>query len=152
LVRRLHMVVLDVVCVDASTALPEVPVKSSSMKERIAVVLAEKFLKDLENSGNMDSGLVKAARPAVIRLFKDLPEDRQALLMYLLKRTVEERNDDEAFSVEQIAAEGALAVDDIDIKSLEKVKQEVQYIHGVVASTLLVSYGGLGEERIAVEG
>ncbi len=127
--------------------------KSSTVKEKIAVVLAEKFLKDLESSSGIGSKLVTAARPAVTRLFKDLPEDRQALLMYLLKRTVKERkSEDEEFSVEQIAAEGALDLDNIDIRSLEKVKQEVRYIQGVVASTLLVSYGGLGEERIAVEG
>lgn len=127
--------------------------KSSTVKEKIAVVLAEKFLKDLESTSGVGSKLVNAARPAVTRLFKDLPEDRQALLMYLLKRTVKERqSDDEEFNVEQIATEGADVLKNVDLKSLEKVKQEVQYIQGVVASTLLVSYGGLGEEKIAVEG
>ena len=133
--------------------LGEVPMNPSSMKKKVALVLAEKFLRDLEETTSIGRSFIDAARPAVTRLFKELTEDRQALLMYLLMQTAtKHKPDDAAFDIEKLATEGSLALKNIDIKSLEKMKQQVQYIHGVVASTMLVSYGGLGERKIAVEG
>ena len=125
---------------------------SNDIKTKIAAVLAEKFLKDLENVAKIDQQFLDTARPVITKLFTELPEDRQALLMYLLKKSALEQLKNTKLNP-NVFSEGALPTNDpINPKGLEKIKKQVHYIHGVVASTLLSSYGGLGEQRVAVEG
>ena len=57
------------------------------IKTKIARVLAEKFLTDLEGSTRVDEAFIETARPVITKLFSELPEERQALLMYLLKQS-----------------------------------------------------------------
>jgi hypothetical protein len=124
----------------------------TEIKRKIAAVLAEKFLKDLENSAEIDQQFLNTARPVITKLFTELPEDRQALLMYLLKQSALEQLKTSRLNPE-VFADGILPTKGpINLKGLEKIKKQVHYIHGVVASTLLSSYGGLGEQRVSVEG
>ena len=125
---------------------------STDIKTKIASVLAEKFLKDLEISADIDQQFLKTARPVITKLFRELPEERQALLMYLLKQSALEQLKQTAFNPETFIDSPPAARGPINLKGLEKIRRQVHYIHGVVASTLLTSYGGLGEERLAVEG
>lgn len=122
----------------------------SEIKMKIAKVLAEKFLSDLESTTTVADNFVDTARPVITKLFTELPEDRQALLMYLLKQSASEP-DNMPFNTEKLAS-FSIAPSDVNILGLEKIKRQVHYIHGVVANTLLSSYGGLGEQKIAVEG
>ena len=125
---------------------------SSDIKKKIASVLAEKFLKDLENSVEIDQQFVDTARPVITKLFTELPEDRQALLMYLLKQSAVEQIQKTDFTPQAFAAGPLPSKGPINLKGLEKIRRQVHYIHGVVASTLLSSYGGLGEQRVCIEG
>ncbi len=123
----------------------------SEIKTKIARVLAEKFLSDLEMTTEVDGKFIETARPVITKLFTELPEDRQALLMYLLKKSAVEQRDNQPFDTDKLAA-FTMVPSDINEQGLEKIKRQVHYIHGVVANTLLSSYGGLGEQKIAVEG
>jgi hypothetical protein len=123
----------------------------SEIKMKIAKVLAEKFLNDLENTTEVDDQFIETARPVIVKLFTELPEDRQALLMYLLKQSAAEQRHNPPFDTDKLAA-FTMAPSDVNALGLEKIKRQVHYIHGVVANTLLSSYGGLGEQRVAVEG
>ena len=124
---------------------------SSEIKTKIARVLAEKFLSDLETTTAVDEKFVDTARPVITKLFSELPEERQALLMYLLKQSAAEQPNQVPFDTERLAA-FSISPSSVNIHGLEKIKRQVHYIHGVVANTLLSSYGGLGEQKIAVEG
>ena len=123
----------------------------TEIKTKIARVLAEKFLSDLETTTEVDGKFIATARPVITKLFTELPEDRQALLMYLLKKSATEQRDSQPFDTDKLATFTA-APGDVNQQGLEKIKRQVHYIHGVVANTLLSSYGGLGEQKIAVEG
>jgi len=123
----------------------------SEIKTKIARVLAEKFLSDLETSTEVDSRFIETARPVITKLFTELPEDRQALLMYLLKKSAAEPRSGLPFDTDRLAS-FSMSPSDVNAQGLEKIKRQVHYIHGVVANTLLSSYGGLGEQKIAVEG
>jgi hypothetical protein len=125
---------------------------NNEIKKKIAAVLAEKFLKDLESSAEIDKQFLNTARPVITKLFTELPEDRQALLMYLLKQSALEQLKSTNFNPQVFADGPHLTKGPINLKGLEKIRKQVHYIHGVVASTLLSSYGGLGEQRVAVEG
>ena len=124
---------------------------SSEIKTKIARVLAEKFLADLENTTEVDGKFVETARPVITKLFTELPEERQALLMYLLKQSAAEQPNRLPFDTDRLASFSASPAK-VNVRGLEKIKRQVHYIHGVVANTLLSSYGGLGEQKIAVEG
>ena len=124
---------------------------SSEIKTKIARVLAEKFLSDLESTTQVDGKFIDTARPVITKLFTELPADRQALMMYLLKQSAAEQPSKVPFDTERLAA-FSVSPTDVNIRGLEKIKRQVHYIHGVVANTLLSSYGGLGEQKIAVEG
>lgn len=126
--------------------------KMSDIKKKIAAVLAEKFLKDLESSADIDRQFLDTARPVITKLFTELPEDRQALLMYLLKQSALEQLKTTSLNPALFTDGPPNPTGPINLKGLEKIRKQVHYIHGVVASTLLSSYGGLGEQRIAVEG
>jgi hypothetical protein len=127
--------------------------KEADIKRKIAAVLAEKFLKDLESSADIDQQFFETARPVITKLFAELPEDRQALLMYLLKESALEQLKTTSLNPETFATSSLPRTKGpINLKGLEKVRKQVHYIHGVVANTLLSSYGGLSEQRIAVEG
>lgn len=123
----------------------------SEIKTKIARVLAEKFLSDLENTIEVDGKFIDTARPVITKLFTELPEERQALLMYLLKKSAVEQRDNQPFDTDKLAS-FTMSPADVNVQGLEKIKRQVHYIHGVVANTLLSSYGGLGEQKIAVEG
>jgi hypothetical protein len=123
----------------------------SEIKTKIARVLAEKFLSDLEATTEVDSRFIDTARPVITKLFSELPEERQALLMYLLKQSAVEQRNNPPFDTDKLAS-FTMSPSDVNIHGLEKIKRQVHYIHGVVANTLLSSYGGLGEQKIAVEG
>lgn len=122
------------------------------IQRKIAAVLAEKFLRDLENSTDIDQRFLDTARPVITKLFMELPEERQALLMYLLKQSALEQIKTTSLTPEIFSGGPPRAKGPINLKGLEKIRKQVHYIHGVVASTLLSSYGGLGEQRVAVEG
>ena len=124
---------------------------SSEIKTKIARVLAEKFLSDLEHTTEVDGKFINTARPVITKLFTELPAERQALLMYLLKQSAAEQPSEMPFDTEKLAA-FSVSPEDVNVHGLEKIKRQVHYIHGVVANTLLSSYGGLGEQKIAVEG
>lgn len=126
--------------------------KSTDIKTKIAAVLAEKFLKDLETSADIDQRFLNTARPVITKLFRELPEERQALLMYLLKQSALEQLKQTDFNPETLIGSPPKTKGPINLRGLEKIRRQVHYIHGVVASTLLTSYGGLGEERLAIEG
>ncbi len=126
--------------------------KSTDIKKKIASVLAEKFLRDLESSACIDQRFLDTARPVIIKLFLELPEERQALLMYLLKQSALEQIRQTDFNPETLIDAPRPNRGPINLRGLEKIRKQVHYIHGIVASTLLSSYGGLGEEPLAVEG
>ena len=126
--------------------------KSLSIKEKIATILAEKLLRDLADSPSVGEKLINNSRSAITRLFAELSEERQALLLYLLRQTAVTDDDAPPFDIEALTREGPLALEEVDTKRLEKTRREVQYVRGVVASSVLVSYGGLSEQRVAVEG
>jgi hypothetical protein len=123
-----------------------------TMKIKVAEVLAEKLLKDMGQSAPLEKSFVEAVRPTIIRLFQELPEDKQALMMYFLKRNASDSTGRDLLDIKRLISDQPIFPATVDIEHLEKVKKQIQYIHGVVASTLLVSYGGLSEETIAVEG
>jgi hypothetical protein len=125
---------------------------STDIKRKIATVLAEKFLRDLESSAEIDQRFLDTARPVITKLFLELPEERQALLMYLLRQSALEQIKQTDFDPEAFIDSPPPTKGPINLKGLEKIRKQVHYIHGVVANTLLSSYGGLGEQRIAVEG
>ena len=126
--------------------------KPMTIKEKIATILTEKLLKDLADTPSVGKRFIADSRPAITRLFQELSEERQALLMYLMRQTAKTHKQDRSFDIDSITQRGPLALENIDQKRLEKMRREVQYVHGVVASTVLVSYGGLSEQRVAVEG
>jgi hypothetical protein len=61
-------------------------------------------------------------------------------------------DDEMPFDLEALTREDSLALKEVDTSHLEKTRREVQYVRGVVASSVLVSYGGLSDTKIAVEG
>ena len=127
--------------------------KPLEMKKKVAEVLAEKFLKELDKIAPMGDELVEVIRPPILKLFNELPEDKQVLLMYFLKQTAADPTKGNGLlDIKKLIANKQLPKGSVDPESLEKVKKQVQYIHGVVASSVLVSYGGLSDEHIAVEG
>ena len=126
--------------------------KSLSIKEKIATVLTEKLLRDLREMPSFGKGVVNHTRSAITRLFTELSVERQAMLMYLLRQTASRDNARPSLDLETLTQDGPLTIKNIDTKRLEKMRREVQYVHGVVASTVLVAYGGLGEHKVAVEG
>ncbi len=124
---------------------------TTEIKMKVAKVLAEKFLNDLKTSHEVETDFIESARPVITKLFTELSEDRQALLMYLLKQSAEEHHNNPPFDADKLASLN-LSKENVNLQGLEKIKRQVHYIHGVVANTLLSSYGGLGEQRIAVQG
>lgn len=130
----------------------EVVMKPLELKSKVAEVLAEKFLRELEQLTSVGREFVDTIRPAVSRLFEELPEEKQVLLMYFLKQSASETGDTSGIDIKRLILEKQIPTETVNLEGFERVRKQVQYIHGVVASTLLVSYGGLGDERIAVEG
>jgi len=124
---------------------------SSKIKDKIASVLAEKILSELETSSKAGKKILNTARPAIVKLFAELPENRQALLMYFLKQSVKKQKASGEFDIAKLAL-NVSSLENVNLEMLNKMKKQIQYIHGIVASSLLVSYGGLGENRISIEG
>ena len=127
--------------------------KPLEMKKKVAEVLAEKFLRELNKIAPMGDELVEVIRPPILKLFNELSEDKQVLLMYFLRQTAADpAKGNGLLDIKKLISDKQLPQGSVDPESLEKVKKQVQYIHGVVASSVLVSYGGLSDEHIAVEG
>lgn len=125
--------------------------RESELKSKVAEVLAEKFLRELERNTPVQRGFLKGIRPAIFKLFKELPEDKQALLMYFVKTEARETRDG-LVNLKWIDDVTPVPPATVNPQSLERVKKQIQYVHGVVASTMLISYGGLGETQVAIEG
>ncbi len=130
----------------------ETTMKPVELKTKVAEVLAEKFLKELKRLTPVEHEFINAIRPAVLNLFTKLPEEKQALLIYFLRHRLSEPSHGSLLDIKRLISESDISIEGVNLESFEKVKKQVQYIHGVVASTVLVAYGGLGEEHIAVEG
>lgn len=115
-------------------------------------IVVEEFIDELEQTTRVSKRFIEAARPILERLYSGVPADRRSEVLETFRQTMNRQAETEASVARALVLADKMGNQQINVaKKLEQMKKRMQNRHAEVASILIRSCGGFGDQQPAFE-
>lgn len=115
-------------------------------------LIVEDFLQELEKTTRVSRRFIEAARPILERLYSGVPEERRSEVLETFRQTMNRQAETEASVARALVLADQMGNSQINVaKKLAQMKKRMQNRHAEVASILIRSCGGFGDQQPTFE-